>query len=136
MAMLHLKKLCVGAESADQLRAYQAARKNLVHMTRNFPRRADEIIGQGSLYWIIKGRFALRQKILDLQAFTNSSNKRFCRIVLDDTLVAVRGDQHRPFQGWRYLELEKTPPDTHIDDTGEAMPEDISAQLDQLGIRA
>ena len=134
--MVHLKKLCVGIESADQLREYQAARKSLVHLTRNFPRRSEEIIGQGSLYWIIKGRFALRQKILDLQAFTNSSNKRFCRIVLDDTLVAVRGDKHHGFQGWRYLELEKTPPDTHIDEAGEAMPEDMSALLDQLGIRA
>lgn len=134
--MVHLKKLCVGIETADQLRAYQATRKNLVHLTRNFPRRSAEIVGQGSLYWIIKGRFALRQKILDLQSFTDGNNKRFCRIVMDENLVAVRGDRHHGFQGWRYLELEKAPPDTHIDDAGEIVPEDISAQLDQLGIRA
>lgn len=134
--MVHLKKLCVGVETAEQLRAYQAERTRLVHVTRNFPRRSAEIIGQGSLYWIIKGRFALRQKILDLQPFTDGNNKRFCRIVFDADLISVRGDRHHPFQGWRYLELEKTPPDAHIEDVGEVLPEDISAQLDHLGIRA
>ncbi|NQY82817.1 MAG: DUF1489 domain-containing protein [Alphaproteobacteria bacterium] len=134
--MLHLKKLCVGVESSQHLREWQAQRRKQVHVTRNFPRRAEEIIAQGSLYWIIKGRFSLRQKIIDLQDFTYGNNKRCCRIVMDDTLVSVRGDRHRPFQGWRYLEVENVPPDAHIDDTGEMVPEDVSAMLDQLGIRA
>lgn len=135
--MLHLKKLCVGVDSPEQLREYQKNRSKQVHLTRNFPRRAEEILAGGSLYWIIGGRFSLRQKIIDLQSFTNSGNKRFCRIVFDDNLIAVRGDHHRAFQGWRYLELENTPPDVHIvDDKGKLVPSDLATELDTLGVCA
>ena len=134
--MLHIKKLCVGVESLARLRAYQANRKRLYHDTRNFPRRAEEILQGGSLYWIIKGNFAARQPIVDLQALHDNDGRAFCRIVLATELIDVRADQHRPFQGWRYLEVDKAPADTHIDLMGQAVPGSLAAELDRLGVAA
>ncbi len=56
---LNILKLCVGVDDVDQLRAIQERRLKLEgtlrHFTRHRPRRADEIAGAGSIYWIIKG---------------------------------------------------------------------------------
>ena len=45
---VHLKKLSVGAQSLDNLSAWQALRLaqggRLVHVTRNRPRRAEELL--------------------------------------------------------------------------------------------
>ena len=65
---VHLLKMCVGIDSIDHLRRRQAERleaqraagqaAKLCHWTRNMPRRAAEIEGEGSIYWIIRGRRA------------------------------------------------------------------------------
>jgi hypothetical protein len=62
---LHLIKLCVGAESLADLREWMAARMTEAkrrraplrhaHITRTTPKRAADILGGGSLYWVIKG---------------------------------------------------------------------------------
>ena len=73
---LNLIKLCVGAESIEDLANWQARRlaplkkKNkpleLQHVTRMMPKRKDELLDGGSLYWVIKGQIAVRQKLIDL----------------------------------------------------------------------
>ena len=46
------------------LRRKQAGR--VIHATRNHPRRANELVDGGSIYWIIKGVMTARQRILDI----------------------------------------------------------------------
>ena len=133
--MLHLKKLCVGVSLVKELADFQRTRKELFHLTRNFPRRAEEVLDGGSLYWIMKGRYAARQKILDIQAVTTDDGRAACRLVLDRPLVFVRADYHRPFQGWRYLTLENATPDGHIADEGGVVPGEMGAEVNRFGIR-
>jgi hypothetical protein len=62
---LHLIKLCVGAETVSDLADWQnhclkEARRNrekpeLIHVTRSMPKRKDDVLDGGSLYWVIKG---------------------------------------------------------------------------------
>jgi len=64
--MLHLIKLCVGVESLEELARWQKKRlqdkkkkgqkAELVHVTRQTPKRAAELLDGGSLYWVIKAR--------------------------------------------------------------------------------
>ncbi|MEC7676736.1 MAG: DUF1489 family protein, partial [Pseudomonadota bacterium] len=65
---VHLLKLCVGVETLSQLATYQEGRRArgvaLTHTTRNRPRRADEVLAGGSLYWVIKGVIRARQPII------------------------------------------------------------------------
>src|SRR5262249_3036242 len=69
---LHLIKLCVGADSVGDLEAWikqklkalkKGARREHIHTTRMVPKRADELIDGGSLYWVIRGQIMCRQKI-------------------------------------------------------------------------
>jgi hypothetical protein len=63
---LNLIKLCVGAESIDDLKDWVAERSLLAiaaglephsqHTTRMVPKRRDELLDGGSLYWVIKDR--------------------------------------------------------------------------------
>ncbi len=78
---LHLIKLCVGADSIDDLREWVAERSlraiaaglepHSVHTTRMVPKRVEELLDGGSLYWVIKGQVQARQKLLDIQTFTD-----------------------------------------------------------------
>ena len=67
---VHLKKLSVGSESLAGLRQWQEMRLKagfeLMHVTRNTPRRAEEVLDGGSIYWVIKGVMCARQPIIEL----------------------------------------------------------------------
>ena len=84
---LHLVKLCVGAGSVAQLRRWQARRLRdgaaLEHRTRNMPRRRDEILAGGSLYWVVKGFLCVRQRIVALESRPGEDGRRCCAIRLD-----------------------------------------------------
>src|ERR1700716_4671471 len=76
---LHLIRLAVGGESAKELKGWVAERmatakkKGLplrhVHITRMTPKRGDEIVAGGSLYWVIRGEIAAREKIIAIEPF-------------------------------------------------------------------
>ena len=55
---IHLKKLAVGISSIDSLIERQnmifGNYGELIHFTRNKPKREIEVISGGSLFWIIK----------------------------------------------------------------------------------
>ena len=80
--MLHLIKLCVGVESLEELARWQKQRlaekkkkgqkPELVHITRQTPKRAGELLDGGSLYWVIKGQIAARQKLVELRPVTRN----------------------------------------------------------------
>jgi hypothetical protein len=112
---LHLIKLAVGAASVDDVRAWQAERARtappLRHRTRNFPRRAPEILGGGSIYWVVARMLAVRQRIEDIVEAQQPDGTRCTDLVLNPMLVLVRPRLMKPFQGWRYLAEADAPLD-------------------------
>ncbi|MCY4152680.1 MAG: DUF1489 domain-containing protein [Aestuariivita sp.] len=114
---LNLVKLCVGVYHIDQLRASQAAQISGYsepfprHVTRMRPRRSVELLNGGSLYWVIKGLILCRQEIVALETVFDSIMGRRCAIILDPNLIRTKPIRRRPFQGWRYLYADDTPPD-------------------------
>ena len=134
---VHLKKLSVGSLSINSLRELQAQRLanrgRLLHITRNRPRRAEELLDGGSIYWIIKGVMTARQAILDLIEAQRADGSPACGIVLSPEIVTVAPTRMRIFQGWRYLEVADAPIDIGIDND-ESMPSEFVAELRELGI--
>jgi hypothetical protein len=113
--MLHLTKLAVGVRDITHLRELQAERAQrnppLRHRTRNFPRRAAEVIGGGSIYWVISGSLLARQRIVDIIEDHWDDGSACAGLLLDPELVPLSGRPTKPFQGWRYLTATDAPPD-------------------------
>ncbi len=140
---LHLVKLCVGVDSVEDLAAWQDQRlkelkrarqtTELCHRTLQMPKRRDELLDGGSLYWVIKGYILVRQKILDLRADRKEDGTACCGIVLDRALVTTRPQARRAFQGWRYLAAEEAPKDGRAPRKEERdMPQAMRAALREL----
>ena len=134
---VHLKKLSVGSQSLENLRVWQALRLSetgrLIHVTRNRPRRAAEILNGGSIYWIIRGVMSARQNIIDLAEVKSADGQVACGLVLSPDLVATVPTKVRIFQGWRYLETEDAPADMN-DPVDESMPPALIVELRELGV--
>lgn len=136
---LHLIKLCVGIENFEGLAAWQKLRLRkdgvLQHITRMTPRRGDELLAGGSIYWVIKGHIQARQKLLELRPLVNDEGIAHCALILDVRLVRTRPLPRRPFQGWRYLNAEDAPADLARGKAGvEAIPPEMHAELMALGL--
>ncbi len=137
--MLHLTKLAVGVRDIAHLRELQAERaaRNppLRHRTRNFPRRAAEVIDGGSIYWVISGSMLARQRILGIIHDTWDDGSACAGLVLHPKLVPLAGRPTKPFQGWRYLAPADAPPDliTGPRAIGEAaLPAAMRRELQEL----
>lgn len=138
---LHIRKLCVGADSIDDLRHWQVGRLKqnggrLWHRTRTWPRRYPEIVdGKGSLYWIIKGVMSVRQPIIGFEAepHEDPDERPYCRIMLGPDLFETEPWPHRPFQGWRYLTPSEAPPDIAQGVDNDTLPPGLAAELRALG---
>ncbi len=140
---LHLIKLCVGVETLEELAQWQQGRiaelkkkkkpLELMHVTRQTPKRAEEILDGGSLYWVIKGQVAARQRILALRE-TTKNGVPSCGIVYEPKLIATARRAHRPFQGWRYLPAADAPADARELKGGKGLPEALKAELSELGL--
>jgi len=105
------------------------------HVTRMWPKRGDELVNGGSVYWVISGMISCRQRILRLEEVTGDDGISRCAIVLDPKLVRVAAVPRRPFQGWRYLRPEDSPPDLPVRDAGsEALPPELNAALAEIGV--
>lgn len=113
--MLHLTKLAVGVRDIEDLRGWQAERARthppLRHRTRSFPRRREEVLDGGSMYWVVNGSLLVRQRILDIIRDTRDDGTSCTAIVLDAALVPLIGRPTRAFQGWRYLDPVAAPAD-------------------------
>ena len=142
---LHLIKLCVGCESIKDLKGWvaermQAAKKkglplHHVHVTRMVPKRVDELLSGGSLYWVIRGEIAAREKIIAIEPFRDRDGIGRCRLVMQPKVVPVLARPMRPFQGWRYFTENAAPPDRKAAGTGvAAMPEPLRRELRELGL--
>lgn len=139
--MLHIIKLCVGVSDIAELRGYQAARlargEPLRHLTRSFPRRAAEIIDGGSLYWVISGAVAVRQRITDIAEAAYDDGSRCAALHFDPELVPVLARPTKPFQGWRYLAADAAPPDLAAlppAEGSDALPPALKRELETLGL--
>ncbi len=145
MSGLNLIKLCVGVETLAQLAAYRASQSAQAlaegredisrHVTRMWPKRAEELLNGGSLYWVIKGTVLARQKILRLDEVIGSDGIRRCGIIMDPTLIRTRPQPRRAFQGWRYLAAEDAPGDIGPYRGGdEDLPDQLQTELAALGV--
>ncbi|WP_375691810.1 DUF1489 family protein [Pseudooceanicola sp. LIPI14-2-Ac024] len=138
---VNLIKLSVGTESVEDLAAWQASGVALTadglprHVTRMWPKREDEILAGGSIYWVIKGVIQCRQRVLRLDEVTRGDGIRRCAIVLDPEIRRVAAAPRRPFQGWRYLKPEDSPVDlTATRQSEDALPPELSAALAEIGV--
>src|SRR3989337_3528902 len=140
---VHLIKLCVGVDTAKELADWQDERlkhlrragktPELCHRTLQTPRRRDEVLDGGSLYWVIKGFVLVRQRVLDLRADMKDDGTACCGIVLDAELVATRPHPRRAFHGWRYLEFADAPPDAkNFADEAEDRPRAMRKEWREL----
>jgi len=138
---LHLQKLSVGSDSVADLGDWQASRQAQGadglprHVTRMWPKREDDLLAGGSIFWVIKGLIQCRQRILRLDEVQGGDGIRRCAIVLDRTLVRVTPTPKRPFQGWRYLKPDDAPRDLPRGrETEEALPPELNAALAEIGV--
>jgi hypothetical protein len=143
--VLHLIKLCVGCDSVEDLNDWikqkLKARKGATrkrernHTTRMVPKRGDEIVGGGSLYWVIRGQIMCRERILDIRPFVDKDGIGRCHIVLDCKPVLVEPRPYRAFQGWRYLASGDAPRDLDRAAPGaKDMPEAMRRELRDMGL--
>lgn len=139
---LHLIKLCVGTDKVADLEAWQTLRRKSLpdglprHVTRMWPKRAEEIAGKGSLYWVCKGVVLARQRILRFDEVFGEDGIRRCGIVLDPEIVRTEVVNKRPFQGWRYYPDSDVPRDLVKGREAEAdVPPKLMAALAEIGVR-
>lgn len=143
---LNIIKLCVGAESIADLEHWQKGRlaeqkragetPRLFHGTRMVPKRQDEIVGKGSLYWVIKGIIQVRQRIVGFESGAKADGTPCCLFMLDAKLVPVRPAVRKAFQGWRYLTVDDAPTDLKggaSSDIGQ-LPPKMRKDLAELGL--
>jgi hypothetical protein len=142
---LHLIKLCVGCDSVRELEDWikqkirdkrrRGEKPEHIHRTRMVPKRADELVDGGSLYWVIRGEVMCRQRIRAVRPFRDKDGVGRCGLVLEPKVVLVKPRPYRAFQGWRYFAPAAAPPDLDKAAPGAAaMPEKLRRELRELGL--
>jgi hypothetical protein len=141
--MLHLIKLCVGVESLEELARWQKKRlqdkkkkgqkPELIHVTRQTPKRAAELLDGGSLYWVIKGQIAARQRLIALRPLVREGVPH-CGLVYDKKLMPVMRRPRAAFQGWRYFDPKDAPADIGTLKGAKGLPEAMQQELSALGL--
>ena len=142
---LNLIKLCVGCDSVAELSSWikqrlkqKKARKEKpehIHTTRMVPKRVDELLDGGSLYWVIRGQIMCRQDLVAIRPFVDKEGVGRCRLVLRPKVVPVEPRPFRAFQGWRYLNAKDAPRDLDRAASGARnMPENMRRELRELGL--
>lgn len=104
----------------------------LKHTTRMVPKRRDEILDGGSLFWVIKGTLVIRQRLLDIRPFVDKEGVSRCHLVYDKEIVLVQPRPKRAFQGWRYLTTKDAPPD--MGKSAKDLPDKLRRELSELGL--
>lgn len=140
---LHLIKLAVGADSVADIRGYQDRRRaeatTVTHPTRHAPKRAEELLAGGSLYWVVRGVIRARQRLVGIEPGGAAAGDpaKPCLLVLDPALIETVPRPQRPFQGWRYLKAEDARADASAGGAAQAddeLPAEMAAELAKLGL--
>jgi hypothetical protein len=137
---LHLVKMAVGATDLDHLRRNRAERhaergESWIY-TRNHPRRAEEVLDGGSLFWVVKGQVKARERVIGFRTKHDDNGRAYCLILTDGVFVATLPRPFRPFQGWRYLPPADAPRDAPGGPGGDftTMPDHMLIELRELGL--
>lgn len=135
---VHLLKLAVGVEDVAELREVQRQRRKergiYCFYTRNTPRREDEVLDGGSVYWVIKGFIQVRQRIRGFVPIVNRRGRPAVLVKLEAKLVPTEYQPRRAFQGWRYLTPKEAPSDRPKAPKGTEMPSGMARELRELGL--
>ena len=141
---IHLLRMAARVESVAKLKQLQTERlaqsvaenkSKLYTYTRNIPKRIDELIDDGSIYWVIKKYIKVRQRILGIERHTNDEGKAYCAIQIDPELKQVVPRRQKAFQGWRYLRPEDIPTDLDTSQSIVAdLPSALANELRELGL--
>ena len=135
--------MAVRIESVADLKKIQSQRMNvddknkLYTFTRNVPKRLNELLNGGSVYWVIRRLIRIRQEIVDVRSLVNDEGKKYCRIQLNPNHIDLEPREQRPFQGWRYLKPEDAPRDLKKISLGKkqnVLPQEMLAELKELGL--
>ncbi|MEM9669076.1 MAG: DUF1489 domain-containing protein [Pseudomonadota bacterium] len=130
---IHMVKLCVGADSIDDLVAWQNRLMRTlpkpVHHTRMFPKQIDELLKGGSIYWVIRRAIRVRQRIIEVRKVDDEDGRSLCELHFDPELIQTYAQPKRPFQGWRYLKPADAPADLKSGDKAADIPADLDEAL-------
>ena len=142
MAALNIIKLCVGADTVEDLLDWHRAHADVwkagttEHVTRMWPKREAELLDGGSLYWVIKGAVLARQRLLRLEERRGADGIARCALVLDAEVIRTEAALRRPFQGWRYLDPAESPRDLPKGRAADdALPPELARALAEIGLR-
>ncbi len=141
MSHINIIKLSVGTETVADLAAWQrqpraqAPGGRPCHVTRMWPKRADDLTSGGSIYWVIKGVILARQRVLALEEVDRGDGIARCGLMLEATLHRTEALARRPFQGWRYLPAEDAPRDLSGAAAADDLPPRLMAALADIGVR-
>lgn len=138
---VHLIKLSVGSETVEQIEDWQKNRSKqridgqYYHLTRMWPKREAELLNGGSIYWVVKGFVQARQRVLGLQELIGDDGIRRCAMLLDPDVIRTATAPKRPFQGWRYLDVQDAPPDLGAArSTDDTLPPELAGALADIGV--
>lgn len=142
--MIHMIKLCVGVATLEELEGYREERAHWwgadygedihVHRTRTRPKRAAEMEGVSSIYWVISGVIRCRQPIIRLAEAIDEQGVPCCDIIMSPNMVRTIPRPKGPFQGWRYLQPKDAPPDLESGGFDEEGSTELAEELARLGL--
>ena len=135
---LHMLKLAAGISDLAELKEVQKERKKergvYAFYTRNMPKREEEILDGGSIYWVIKGQIQARQRIKGFKPIVNRRGRPAVLVTFEAKLTPTQWRPHRPFRGWRYLEPREAPKDLPKGAKAKGLPPKLEAELRELGL--
>ena len=135
---LNLIKLAVGVATPEALGERQRlrSRETGAHdgrpffRTRSFPRRSEEVLAGGSIYWVTAGLLLCRQRIHDIVQDRRDDGTPCTGVVLHGPVVSVVPRTVKAFQGWRYLAEADAPADLEGSPaTGDELPPRLRREL-------
>ena len=129
---LHLTKVAYGAQSLEEIQSWFAGRGDEARLTtRYLPKRHEEIVDGGSLFWIHKHQLVARSPILRFEAAEGGKT----HIVIAAQMILVQPRPKRAHQGWRYLDDGDAPADLDAGDAGsDVLPGGLASELARLGL--
>ncbi len=129
---LHLTKVAYGAQSLEEIHGWFAGRGSEVRLTtRYLPKRHEEIVPGGSLFWIFKHQLITRSPILRFEPAEGGRT----HIVIEPRMIDLHPRPKRAHQGWRYLSDADAPVDLGAGEiAGDAMPVRLAGELARLGL--